>query len=57
LTGGDPAQLWAFYLQLTEVEQAFKELKLIWQSARSTIRLMSRSKPTSLSRSWLIACK
>jgi hypothetical protein len=27
LTGGDPAQLWAFYLQLTEVEQAFKELK------------------------------
>ena len=27
VTGGDPAQLWAFYLQLTEVEQAFKELK------------------------------
>ena len=27
LTGGDPARLWAFYLQLTEVEQAFKELK------------------------------
>jgi hypothetical protein len=27
MTGGDPAQLWAFYLQLTEVEQAFKELK------------------------------
>lgn len=27
LTGGDPAQLWSFYLQLTEVEQAFKELK------------------------------
>ena len=27
LTGGDPAQLWAFYLQLVEVEQAFKELK------------------------------
>jgi hypothetical protein len=27
LTGGDPAQLWAFYLQLTEVEQAFNELK------------------------------
>ena len=23
----DPAKLWAFYLQLTEVEQAFKELK------------------------------
>ena len=27
LTGGDPAQLWAFYLQLTEVEQAFRELE------------------------------
>ena len=27
LTAGDPAQLWAFYLQLTPVEQAFKELK------------------------------
>jgi Transposase DDE domain len=27
VTGGDPAQLWAFYLQLVEVEQAFKELK------------------------------
>jgi hypothetical protein len=27
LTGADPAQLWAFYLQLTEVEQASKELK------------------------------
>lgn len=23
----DPAELWAFYLQLVEVEQAFKELK------------------------------
>jgi len=27
VTGADPAQLWAFYLQLVEVEQAFKELK------------------------------
>jgi transposase len=27
LSGGDPAQLWSFYLQLVEVEQAFKELK------------------------------
>jgi len=27
VTGRDPAQLWAFYLQLVEVEQAFKELK------------------------------
>ncbi len=27
LTAGDPAQLWTFYIQLTEVEQAFKEIK------------------------------
>jgi hypothetical protein len=27
LSGHDPAQLWTFYIQLTEVEQAFKELK------------------------------
>jgi hypothetical protein len=27
LADGDPAKLWAFYLQLVEVEQAFKELK------------------------------
>jgi transposase len=27
LTDEDPAKLWTFYIQLTEVEQAFKELK------------------------------
>ena len=27
LSGEDPAQLWQYYLQLVEVEQAFKELK------------------------------
>jgi transposase len=27
LTGSDPAKLWTFYLQLVEIEQAFKELK------------------------------
>jgi hypothetical protein len=27
LTGEDPAELWRYYIQLTEVEQAFKELK------------------------------
>jgi transposase len=27
MTSRDPAELWAFYLQLVEVEQAFKELK------------------------------
>lgn len=27
LTDADPARLWGFYLQLSEVENAFKELK------------------------------
>lgn len=27
LTDGDPATLWQYYIQLTEIEQAFKELK------------------------------
>lgn len=27
LTAGEPKQLWTFYIQLTEVEQAFKEIK------------------------------
>jgi transposase len=27
LCGGDPAQLWQFYIQLTEIEAAFKNLK------------------------------
>ena len=27
LTGEDPATLWRYYMRLTEVEQAFKELK------------------------------
>ena len=27
LTDDDPAKLWQYYMQLTEVEQAFKELK------------------------------
>ncbi len=27
LSAGEPTQLWTFYIQLTEVEQAFKELK------------------------------
>ena len=27
LTGEDPAKLWRYYMQLTEIEQAFKELK------------------------------
>jgi len=27
LTGHDPAELWRYYIQLTEIEQAFKEIK------------------------------
>jgi len=27
LNGEDPAKLWEYYIQLTEIEQAFKELK------------------------------
>ena len=27
MTSGDPAQLWSHYMRLTEIEQAFKELK------------------------------
>ena len=27
MSGADPSKLWEFYVQLTEVEQAFKELK------------------------------
>ncbi len=27
LTSEDPAQLWRYYIQLVQVEQAFKELK------------------------------
>ncbi len=27
LTNEDPATLWQYYMQLTEIEQAFKELK------------------------------
>ena len=46
LTDSDPAKLWAFYLQLTEVEQAFKELK-----GDLAIR------PTSSSPSWPTPCK
>ena len=27
MTGVDPATLWKYYMRLTEIEQAFKELK------------------------------
>ena len=58
LTDNDPAQLWQYYTQLVAVEEAFKKIsKGTWRSVRSSIRTKSGSKPTSLSRSWLIACR
>ena len=57
VTGGDPAQLRGFYLQLVEVGQAFKELKGDLAIRPNTTRPMSGSKPTSLSRSLPTACR
>ena len=54
LTEIDPAKRWEFYLQLTQVEPAFKELKATWPCARSIINSPTRSKRTSSSRSWPI---
>src|SRR6267154_523885 len=47
VTEGDPAQLWTFYLQLVEVEQAFKELKDDL-AIRPIYQQMNGLKPTSL---------
>ena len=45
----DPAALWRFYIQLTEVEAAFN-------CGRSIINWSSASRPTSSSPSWPMAC-
>jgi hypothetical protein len=37
LCGKDPAELWRFYIQLVEVEAAFKPSRTICNCARSTI--------------------
>ncbi len=57
LTDRDPAQLWAFYLQLVEVEQAFKELKNDLAVRPIYTRPRRASKRTSLSPSSRIACR
>ena len=57
LTDNDPAQLWQYYTQLVPIEEAFRISKRTWRSVRSSIRTKSGSRPTSLSRSWLIACR
>ena len=47
LTAGAPTQLWKFYIQLTEVEQAFKELKHDLSILRSTTSSNIASRRTS----------
>ncbi|MGH8760940.1 MAG: hypothetical protein ACREVW_15740, partial [Burkholderiales bacterium] len=49
LCGRDPEDLWQFYIQLTEIEAAFKNLKTICNCARFTINSNTASKRTSLS--------
>ena len=61
----DPAKLWAHYLLLVAVEEAFKNLKslplrkqgAISRSDRSFTRSRRASRPISSSPSWPIACK
>ena len=38
LTKQDPAKVWACYIQLTEIEQAFKELKSATQAGNGSVR-------------------
>ncbi len=56
LCGRDPDELWLFYLQLTEVEAAFKNLKDDLQLRPIYINSSTVSRRTSLSPSWPIAC-
>ena len=57
LTETDPATLWEYYIQLTEIEQAFKELKSDLAIGLSIIRATNASKPISLWPSSRIACR
>ncbi len=57
LTETDPARLWECYLQLTEVEQAFKELKGDLAIRPIIISLRVGSSHTSSSASWPTVCK
>src|SRR5205807_4398339 len=57
----DPAKLWAHYLLLVAVEEAFKNLKSLPLRKQGAIsrsdRSFTRSRPISSSPSWPIACK
>ena len=56
MTSEDPAELWRHYMQLTEIEQAFKELKHHLAIRPSSTSSRSASRRTSSSRSSPIAC-
>jgi hypothetical protein len=53
LSGEDPAQLWQYYIQLTEVEQAFSKATCL--SGRFITRRRHALKPISLLPLWPIA--
>ena len=57
LQDDDPARLWRLYIQLTEIEQAFKELKGDLAIRPSTTSSTTASRPTSSSPSSPIAYK
>ena len=57
LTDKDPAVLWQYYVQLVAVEEAFKNLKGTWRSARSSITTKVESKPISSSPSSPMPCR
>src|ERR1019366_10718756 len=59
ITSDDPGHLWRLYLQLVEVEQAFKELKNDLSICRSVPSITSskpESKPIFSLRFWPIVC-
>jgi hypothetical protein len=56
LTEEDPAMLWQYYTQLTQVEEALRTSKAIWRCVPFTTKRRIELRPTSSWRSWLIAC-
>ena len=56
LCGRDPAQLWEFYIQLVEIEAAFKNLKDDLALRPIFINSSTGSRPTFSWLSWPTAC-
>ena len=56
LLGRDPAQLWQFYIQLVEIEAAFKNLKDDWVLRPFFTNSSTGSRRTSLWPSSPTAC-